>query len=131
MNAFSKDMSKEVPQISEQAMAISANYDWPGNVRQLQNVVQRLILCGDHNIKENQVQIALGIGTPESRGRDLQTEIWMDRDFMLTWRDMELKIKEKYFRFVRDNSASDAEAARKLGLAPPNYYRMCKEMGIK
>ena len=44
---------------------------------------------------------------------------------------MERLMREKYFLFVRDHSASDAEAAKKLGLAPPNYHRMCKEMGLK
>jgi hypothetical protein len=32
---------------------------------------------------------------------------------------------------MRDLSGSDAEAAKKLGLAPPNYYRMSKELGLK
>jgi hypothetical protein len=41
------------------------------------------------------------------------------------------KTKVKYFNFVREHTQSDAEAARKLGLAPPNYYRMCKELGLK
>jgi hypothetical protein len=44
---------------------------------------------------------------------------------------MERVLREKYFRYIRANSRSDAEAAKKLGLAPPNYHRMCKEMGIK
>jgi len=44
---------------------------------------------------------------------------------------MEKIFREKYFRFVRSQSASDAEAAKKLGLAHPNYLRMCKELGLK
>jgi multiple sugar transport system substrate-binding protein len=28
-------------------------------------------------------------------------------------------------------SPTNAEAAKRLGLAPPNYHRMCKELGIK
>jgi hypothetical protein len=44
---------------------------------------------------------------------------------------MEKMIREKYFLFVRKNSSSDTEAAKKLGLAPPNYYRMAKELGLK
>jgi DNA-binding IclR family transcriptional regulator len=44
---------------------------------------------------------------------------------------MERTVREKYFRYVRQHSATNAEAAKKLGLAPPNYHRMCKELGIK
>jgi two-component system response regulator AtoC len=46
-------------------------------------------------------------------------------------KQMEKIIREKYFLFVRRNSSSDTEAAKKLGLAPPNYYRMAKELGLK
>jgi hypothetical protein len=44
---------------------------------------------------------------------------------------MENTLKKEYFIYVRDHSESDSEAAGKLGLAPPNYHRMCKEMGLK
>ena len=46
-------------------------------------------------------------------------------------RELEKSLRQKYFEFVRENSISDAEAAKKLGLAPPNYYRMSKELGLK
>jgi hypothetical protein len=32
---------------------------------------------------------------------------------------------------VRSISSSDANAAEKLGIAPSNFYRMCKELGLK
>jgi hypothetical protein len=44
---------------------------------------------------------------------------------------MEKILRERYFKFVRLNSDSDTDAAKKLGLAPPNYYRMAKELGLK
>jgi hypothetical protein len=50
---------------------------------------------------------------------------------ILPWRQMERKMRETYFRYVRKHSTSDADAAKKLGLAPPNYHRMVKELGIK
>jgi gentisate 1,2-dioxygenase len=46
-------------------------------------------------------------------------------------REMENIFRKKYFTFIRKHSTSDADAARKLGLAPPNYHRMCKELGLK
>ena len=44
---------------------------------------------------------------------------------------MEEKFRKQYLIYVRQQTESDAEAARKLGLAPPNYYRICKKLGIK
>ena len=57
-------------------------------------------------------------------------ELWKGLD-IIPWREMERFLRVHYFTFVRMNSQTDAEAARKLGLAPPNYYRMCKELGLK
>ena len=57
-------------------------------------------------------------------------DLWNGQE-IVPWREMERFLRVEYFLFVRRNSQTDAEAARKLGLAPPNYYRMCKELGLK
>ena len=57
-------------------------------------------------------------------------EFWNGRE-IVPWRQMERFLRVEYFTFVRRNSQTDAEATRKLGLAPPNYHRMCKELGLK
>jgi DNA-binding NtrC family response regulator len=36
--------------ISQDALAALAEYSWPGNVRQLENVVERLVVTGRHEI---------------------------------------------------------------------------------
>jgi len=94
-------------------------------VRELQNVIQRLIISGVSNITKMEVENALGI---KIRSQNVQLHRF---DSILPWREMERKMRKDYFQFVRGKSNSDAETARKLGLAPPNYYRMCKELGLK
>jgi len=54
-----------------------------------------------------------------------------DENNIIPWKELERDIKYKYFKFVRENSTSDADTASKLGLAPPNYFRMSKELGLK
>jgi hypothetical protein len=44
---------------------------------------------------------------------------------------LERQVRIKYVEFIRKNSKSDAEASLKLGVAPSNYNRMCKELGLK
>lgn len=41
---YSSDQGIAAPEISEEAMAALQAYDWPGNVRQLRNVVERTII---------------------------------------------------------------------------------------
>ena len=113
------------------ALELIVRYDWPGNVRELKNVVQRLLFTGAEAITAELVRGALNpIRKPLAT--ELQDSILFGSSGeTLPWRAMERVLREKYFRYVRATSQSDAEAAKKLGLAPPNYHRMCKEMGIK
>lgn len=131
MRIYCLDMSIEIPHFQAEAMDFLIAYHWPGNVRQLQNVLQRLLFMAETRIETAHVQKALGMHQ-EDGYHDTQAAdpLWKFKD-ILPWREMEKNIKGKYFKFVRENTKSDAEAARKLGLAPPNYYRMCKELGLK
>lgn len=49
----------------------------------------------------------------------------------LSLHQVERLVRQQYIELVRSKSESDADAAHKLGLAPPNYHRMCKELGMK
>ncbi|MCK9211449.1 MAG: sigma-54 dependent transcriptional regulator [Ignavibacteriaceae bacterium] len=130
LTTMSIDMIREKPTFEDDAMKLLVNYDWPGNVRELKNVVQRLLFYDEKIITLKDAKLAIGkYGFSEDI--DEQNGITFDRENILPLRDLELLVREKYFMFVRDNSNSDTDAAKKLGLAPPNYFRMAKELGMK
>lgn len=130
LGIFSAQMNQEPPRLDDEALHFLRHYDWPGNVRQLQNVLQRLLLSRAEIITLPQVKTALNI-KPDAAHDDLSSRGLWSQERIIPWRDMEKLVQEKYFRFVRESAGSDAEAARILGLAPPNYHRMCKRLGIK
>ncbi len=127
LQQFSFQMGIETPKISEEAMQMLVNYDWPGNVRELKNVLQRVLFVASGEINSMNIQQSI---IPRTK-QNTQNPLLFERDNIVPWKDLEKKIKYDYFKFVRDNSESDADAAIKLGLAPPNYYRMTKELGLK
>jgi two-component system response regulator PilR (NtrC family) len=43
LKRFSRDMGKPVTSIADEAMALLARYDWPGNIRELENVIERVV----------------------------------------------------------------------------------------
>jgi DNA-binding NtrC family response regulator len=47
---FSKESGKPIPQISERALQVLKDYPWPGNARELENIVQRLVVMTDGDI---------------------------------------------------------------------------------
>ncbi|NQT27490.1 sigma-54-dependent Fis family transcriptional regulator [candidate division KSB1 bacterium] len=127
----SQEMNRPKPSIQKQAMDQLIQYEWPGNIRELQNVIQRLLFFAKSGITEQDVQLALGVqGGEMAQDHEHSNSFWSSTN-MLPWREMERELRRAYFEFVRSQSKSDAEAARKLGFAPPNYHRICKELGLK
>lgn len=128
---LSADMGREKPYITPEAMKSLIAYDWPGNVRELKNVVQRMLFSAENSITPALVQKALGIALPGDQSMGGELKGLFDPENILPLKEVESSFREKYFRFVREHSQSDSDAAKKLGLAPPNYHRMMKELGLK
>lgn len=131
LTKISIDMGRDKPQIDNDAMDFFVNYSWPGNVRELKNVVQRVLFSGEDIITKPIAKRSVGLIEmlrDESNDSGIK---FPSSDDIIPLKTMEKLFREKYFKFVRQNSESDTEAANKLGIAPPNYHRMSKELGLK
>lgn len=49
LDKYNKRINKSVVGISDEAMKIMENYDWPGNVRQLENEIERAVTLAENN----------------------------------------------------------------------------------
>lgn len=131
LSNISIDMGKDKPEIPKETMQVFLNYDWPGNVRELKNVVQRMLFTSEARITPSQAKRALGIIDELKPSNESGLGEFFNPEKIIPLKEMEKAVRERYFKFVRTNSSSDTEAAAKLGVAPPNYYRMAKELGLK
>ena len=124
-----RDLSITIPSISDGAWKILESFHWPGNVRQLKNVVQRLVVLSSDRITKDVVHMALDLHGQDSVSSLINPVFTTENIKPL--KDVEQNFRRQYFEFVRSHSKTDTEAAGKLGLAPPNFHRMCKELGLK
>jgi len=127
---FAADMEVPVPVVEQEARDILKNYRWPGNVRELRSVAQRLALNCPERITARDVSNPMILPNPVM-GKDAGGFEEMTNGRVLPLREVERVFRTRYFKYVRSISSSDSNAAEKLGLAPSNFYRMCKELGIK
>ena len=127
---FSRDMEVAMPVLDDKAKEILLNYKWPGNVRELRNVVQRLIINCSGTITAKDISSPLILRNHMLIKEETNFEE-MYSGQVLPLKDMEKIFRTKYFKYVRSISNSDSSAAEKLGMAPSNFYRMCKELGLK
>lgn len=130
MEHFTFDMGIQIPELEPEAEEILLNYKWPGNVRELRNVVQRLVLnChGKITAKDVSNPMILRNHRMSSDNKNLDS---MNFDRVIPLKEIEKEFRVKYIKYVKSISSSDSSAADKLGLAPSNFYRMCKELGLK
>lgn len=129
LHTFADDMMETIPTFNDNALQLLMSYHWPGNVRQLQNVIQRILFTYENEITMETVKFA--IGTPVGESVDISFRNQFNVANIVMLRDIESSFRREYIQFVRSHSDSDADAARKLGVAPPNFHRMCRELGIK
>ena len=124
---YSNQMSINLPEIKNDALEVLQSYEWPGNIRQLQNVIQRILISCEGSITKDDVLTVL---ENKKVGTVTGPEFWFG-DKILKWKEMENIFRWRYFNYVKDRTKSESEAARQLGIAPSNFYRMCNKLGIK
>lgn len=130
MDKYSRQQGITKPEILPEAMEELIRYSWPGNVRELQNVVQRLLIFANHAITIEDVKNSLyGIQMKSGASKLNLDEIF--RNHLIPLKEFEEKFRKEYIMLVRKRTKSDAEAAHILGIAPPNFSRLCKKLGIK
>jgi DNA-binding NtrC family response regulator len=118
LNKFNSRNKKKVVGLSSEAMDILLNYHWPGNVRQLVNVIERAFALGVNEI----IQVT-----------DLPSEIKKFEDnskitgTVYTLQENEvILIKKALFK----TGGKKAEAAALLGINITTLYRKIKRYGI-
>lgn len=108
-----------LPEVSPQAMQVLKGYHWPGNVRQLENVIQRAFALG--------VKDVLDV-------HDLPNEIVRQSDKSVT-ADVNLNLQEIEKKTIRQAlqkaNGNKAEAAKLLGINTTTVYRKMTKYNIE
>ncbi|MCZ7603955.1 MAG: sigma-54 dependent transcriptional regulator [Melioribacteraceae bacterium] len=130
LEIYSLEIGKPVIHIDPELVRRLQEYNWPGNVRELRNVIQRLIFNANEKITIDDYQYTL-IDSGNSKSSQQKLFNFGILEEIPNLKTLEKDFKKEFVEFVRDNSDSDAEAAHKLGIAPSNFHRLCKDLGLK
>ncbi len=68
-NKFNKVLNRQVKGLSNDAIATLKNYNWPGNIRELQNVIERAVVLSQDEIIAAQ-DLFMNIPTPPAKTAD-------------------------------------------------------------
>jgi two-component system, NtrC family, response regulator len=121
---FSKSMAKTIPFLSKEVKEILQNYSWPGNIRELKNLIERcMVLVDGPSISAADLPIALGQATTPSPPAVTSK----------TLSAFELASAEKLHiqKVLNYTGGNKTETARLLNIALTTLYRKLDEFGLR
>ncbi len=72
-NKYNQSMTKAIKDISPEAMKMFVTYKWPGNIRELRNVIERaIVVCEGETITPRDLSFPFRIHSKQSNGDSLQ-----------------------------------------------------------
>lgn len=126
LDKYSKKIDKKVKGITDEAMRYLENYDWPGNIRQLENEIERAVTLAEENSL--------------IRSSDLSEEIFKHKDNIETINLLEEKNlkqaveKMEYEMILNALNNSDwnqTKAAKMLGLSRQGLIKKMQRYNLQ
>jgi DNA-binding NtrC family response regulator len=117
LGRYSQEMGKPVKDMSPEAMDIMMNYGWAGNVRELQNVIERAILISDGDlIRPEHLPVGMKAEAP-----------FQHRAF-----DKRLSIEDYTKEFIQryQEEYNEQQLAGMLGITRKSLWEKRKKWGI-
>ncbi|MGB9935375.1 MULTISPECIES: sigma-54-dependent transcriptional regulator [Thermodesulfovibrio] len=118
---YSLLMKKEITGVSEEAINLLINYEYPGNVRELENIIERaVVLCNSSQIDVEHLPSDL---------KELKIEVFTKKEGKF----MSLEELEKeYIKWIlREVGNNKTVAAQILGIDRVSLWRKLKNYGIE
>ncbi len=116
---YNAEMGKHCTGVSDDVMKMLTDHDWRGNVRELQNVIERAVIFAESEVIE-----LTDIGFTSS-GPTTDTE---DREGLQA--SVRAYEKEQIYRALAKYDWDKTETAKALGIGVSSLYRKIDELGI-
>jgi len=114
---YSHRMGKQIEEIPPETLSALGSYPWPGNIRELQNMIERAVILSNHGVLPNPL--------PEGETRDAITP-----PTTTTLRDSERALILKALESVGWVIGGRKGAAAKLGLKRTTLIHKMQKLGI-
>lgn len=124
LEEFTYKYQKQDFAITRQAVSLLSSYAWPGNIRELRNVIERLVVLNDSGeITESDCLEILNNGRDIGRKIELGAATLTDEKEMLE--------KERIIETLESTFGNKSVTAKRLGMSRATLYKKMKKYGIE
>jgi len=126
---FCRKTGKKIQGFTDNALAMLVNYEWPGNVRQLKNVIERLIIMADQDILDL-LYLLDHMQTKRSWKENSTPETVEElRAVKKQLIDVHYGQIEKAFliKALKESKGNVTQAAERVGMQRPNFHTLMKK----
>ncbi|UCH82847.1 MAG: sigma-54-dependent Fis family transcriptional regulator [Candidatus Latescibacterota bacterium] len=121
LNETADELGQRPKKISKRAVAELMEYNWPGNIRELENLIERLVI-----LTQKQT-IDVGDLPVLGPAKNLE-EQFLEKD---TYNEFREAVEKEFFvRKLRTYGYNVSKTARKLGMQRSNLYKKLEKYGI-
>jgi two-component system nitrogen regulation response regulator NtrX len=125
---YAREQGAEAPEVSSEAMAALQAYDWPGNVRQLRNVVERTVILAP---RERLKRIEPDMLPEEINGGSNANGNAMSALMGVPLREARENFEREYLRIqIRRFSGNISKTAGFIGMERSALHRKLKLLGM-
>ncbi|HXC71734.1 MAG TPA: sigma 54-interacting transcriptional regulator [Pyrinomonadaceae bacterium] len=117
---YSKKCKRRVTGVSAEARRLLCSYDWPGNVRQLENAIERAVVLG-----------ATELITPEDLPEIVEREAIVDAPAAGYFETIREAKRQLVTKTLRQTGGNFTEAAKLLGMHPNNLHRLVTNLNLR
>jgi len=135
---FSAEHASDILTLSPEAETILKNYSYPGNVRELRNLAERLVILADNPITVEDLPPTVRGGqslssrTPEEASGSTPSVIDFDAFKDMTLRELREAVERTYIlKKLEETGWNVTRSAEMLGIERTNLHKKLKQLGIK
>jgi transcriptional regulator with GAF, ATPase, and Fis domain len=138
---FNERLKKSITGISDEALAALENHNWPGNIRELENVLERTILfCKGDRIERSDLQLASAAQEPASQSQPVPVGVGEDEDeggelsgsLKEVVRAETARVeRELIVKALDETGGNVTQAARLLKISRKSLQMKMKEFGLR
>lgn len=124
LEKFRVELNKKVRSISDGAMKCLVGYDWPGNIRELQNVLERAVVLSDHSVISE-------ADLPENIRGAFSQIVSAGEEGLFSFKEAKRRFEKEFIeRALARNSGNISRTAVVIRLARKNLQDKIKAYGI-